>query len=266
VILMGDEYTSPTTKDSYDEFQERVSWLGRRVAIWWRRNVKKGWRQTKFHDRVTLILSLGGFGVLVTYTIATIVYASITSHMWKEMQTQTRIQRDAAINSERAWVGLDGPVKTDALQATPTFAIGGHYNVRNFGHGPALKVFPYAIPVWDTEKVDYMNVAKTACAGPIGFATGTLPGQPNPGPMGYMLFPDQLHPEAVGQGIWQGAGVPPIKHFWFIGCIAYIDQFKALHWTRFCVEPPYTVRNPSKDTPLQFCALYNDAGDGEPSK
>ena len=206
-------------------------------------------------------------GVVGTVAAAT-WYACITHEMWKEMQTQTKIQRQASINSERAWVGLDGPIKTEALQATPKFVIGGHYEIKNFGHGPALKVFPSAVPVWDSEgNVDYMNVAESSCAGPIEFATGTLPhppGTPNPapGPMGYTLFPGQSHPEEVGP--WQGQAVPPLKHFWFIGCVAYLDQFKSLHWTRFCVESPFTIPNPTKDTPLQFCALYNDAGDGKP--
>jgi hypothetical protein len=202
---------------------------------------------------------------------AVIYYACTTEKMWKEMQKQTRVQQSVGVNAERAWVGLNGSIATDVLEAVPKFKIGAHYSIKNFGHGPALRVFPYGEPVWDAENVNYENVAKQACTGPIEFATGTIPVGPgvrNPGPMGYILFPDQIHQEQIGQGPWEGDPLPkPMRHFWFIGCIAYIDQFKTLRWTRFCMEPSVSALQPlSEDTPLQFCALYNDAGDGEPPK
>jgi len=151
----------------------------------------------------------------------------------------------------------------------PQLKVESHYSVKNFGHGPAFKVFAYG-RFWSIPNL-YENVAKTACNGPIEFATGTVPTVPrirNPGPMGYTLFTNQTHPETMGspRDPWQGAGEPNLKHFWFIGCIAYLDQFKTVHWTRFCMEPNFSPQDFNKDTPLQFCALYNDAGDGEPPK
>ena len=250
------ENRSPSVRVATDIKLDPISSIETRTP----RTEQKQERRYQLSSLLVGILTLG----------AVVAYAVVTYRMWCEMQQQTRLQRDAGINTERAWVGLDGPVKTAILQASPRFAIGGHYEVKNFGHGPALKVFASADPVWDSESnVDYMNVAKSSCTGPIEFATGTLPhppGTPNPapGPMGYILFPGQSHTEDVGP--YQGQTVPPLKHFWFIGCVAYLDQFKSLHWTRFCVESPYTVPNPTKDTPLQFCGLYNDAGDGEPPR
>jgi hypothetical protein len=125
----------------------------------------------------------------------------------------------------------------------------------------------YSEPVWDAEKVNYMNVGKYICSGPIGFVTNTLPHGPqvhSPGPMGYVLFPGRTHPEEIGSEIWTGPPVKAIKHFWFIGCIAYLDQFNTVHWTRFCMEPSYFAPQPiTKDTPLQFCSLFNDTDDNK---
>jgi hypothetical protein len=227
-------------------------------------NTKRDWI-----DKATLALEAFGLLVIVAYTVTTIVYAVITHRQWGEMREQTRIEREAAINSERAWVGLDGSVTIDMLKIAPQLKVESHYIVKNFGHGPAFKVFAYG-QFWDSPKL-YQNVAKTACNGPIEFATGTVPTVPripNPGPMGYTLFTNQTHQEAVGspRDPWQGAGEPDLKHFWFIGCVAYLDQFKTLHWTRFCMEPDFSLQNFNKDTALRFCALYNDAGDGEPTR
>jgi len=209
------------------------------------------------------LLEAGGIAAVVWY-------ACVTNSMWKEMQRQTKIQRDASINQERAWVGLNGSVITDVLQAMPKVRIGGRYSIENFGHGPALKVFPNSMPVWEYKGADYRKTAEMVCVPAIEFATGTVPygpGVSNPGPMGYTLFPGQIHDEQIGDGPWEGEGLTkPMQHFWFIGCVAYLDQFKAVHWTRFCMESSFTHQPINKDTPLQFCALYNDAGDWEPKK
>jgi hypothetical protein len=218
-------------------------------------------------DKVQFWVGLVGLIFLIAYTITTIIYACITHRQWQEMQTQTAIQQKAAINAERAWVGLDGQITIDLLEISPRLKVESHYTVKNFGHGPALKVFASGIFL-DTPKL-YENVAKNACTGPIEFATGTVPTVPrirNPGPMGYILFNNQTHTETMGseRDPWQGAGEANLKHFWFIGCIAYVDQFRIVHWTRFCMEPSFFQQPINKDTPLQFCALYNDTGDGEP--
>jgi hypothetical protein len=223
----------------------------KKTKRWWKR-----WKPWVF------LLNLATF-------VALAYYACITRRMWIEMQGQTRIQREAAINSERAWVGSDGPIAIDVLETMPQLKVESHYSIKNFGHGPAFKVFPYGM-FWDDPKL-YENVARNACTGPIEFATGTLPVGPqvrNPGPLGYTLFTNQTHAETMGSPSdpWQGAGAPDLKHFWFIGCIAYLDQFKSVHWTRFCMEPNFSPQDFNKGTPLQFCALYNDAGDGEPPK
>ena len=57
---------------------------------------------------------------------------------------------------------------------------------------------------------------------------------------------------------------PNLRHFWFVGCTAYVDQFQISRWTRFCMEPNFYERHAiNKDVPLKFCALYNDTSDTE---
>jgi hypothetical protein len=201
------------------------------------------------------------------YAGITAYYASITRHQLKEMQTQTRIQRNAAINQERAWIGLDETLKIDVLEIMPRLKVESHYSIKNFGHGPALKVMPSGW-FWSDPKT-LGNLAKSACDGAVAFATGTVPHTPDvtmPGPMGYTLFPDQSHTETIGSpnDPWQGDGEPNLKHFWFIGCVAYLDQFKIIHWTRFCVEPDLFPRPMDKRIPLKFCSLYNDTDESPP--
>jgi len=192
---------------------------------------------------------------------AVVWYAFLTQSMWKEMRTQTRIQRQAGINTERAWVGLDGPITIDVLEISPRLKVESHYSVKNFGHGPALKVIPSG---WfETNRKLLDGSARSACDLAQAFTTGTVPKSQEmrtPGPMGYILFPGQTHQETIGSPIdpWQGAGEPDIKHFWFIGCIAYLDQFKMPHWTRFCMDSSNFLQPINKNTPIDFCSLYND--------
>jgi hypothetical protein len=83
--------------------------------------------------------------------------------------------------------------------------------------------------------------------------------------MGYTIFPSQDQKETIGSPTdpWQGDAEPNLKHFWFVGCVAYLDQFKTAHWTRFCMEPDLLSRPMNKEIPLQFCALYNDTDNSE---
>ncbi len=215
-------------------------------------------------DKTTLAFEGFGLFLLLVYTVATIIYACITHRQWKEMQTQTSIQRDASINSERAWVGLDGRITIDVLETVPRLKVESHYSIKNFGNGPALKVVPSGW-FW-TDAKTLSNLADSACKVVKEFTTGTVPHAPNitlPGPIGSTLFPSQPDKETIGShdDPWQGEGQPGLKHFWFIGCVAYLDQFQVVHWTRFCMEPDFFPHPINKDIPLKFCALYNDTDD-----
>lgn len=203
-------------------------------------------------------LQIATFVVEVLALFGLAFYACITYRMWTEMQTQTQIQRNTGINTERAWVGLDLPVTLDAIETRPTQTqIRGHYSLKNFGHGPAFKVMQSGSFVGTHESMEMQTrEANFFCDSSVKFTTGTVPvggEMKQPPPFGHTLFPGKGDSYPIE---FQG---PPetLLHLRFIGCVAYIDQFKAVHWTRFCME-----RRPGDGTPipkLDFCAMYNDA-------
>jgi hypothetical protein len=181
--------------------------------------------------------------------IAASAYATISYFQWKEMQKQN-------VNSVRAWVGLDQQITIDALEMSPQLAADLHYSIKNFGHGPAFKVVTTGF--FETDMKTFDGTAQFVCESAVHFATGTVPMSPelhNPGPMGYVLFPDQLHQQIDR---WRGQGVPGATHFRYIGCVAYLDQFKNVHWTRFCMEPELSGQPMNQNVRLAFCSLYND--------
>jgi hypothetical protein len=232
-------------------------------------NTKRDWI-----DKVTLGFEGFGLAVLVVYTIATIVYAIITNNMWKEMQKQTRIQRETGINTERAWLGLDAelPIKISELKiGPPRFEGIATYRIKNFGHGPAFKI---ASNGWITTNSEEMErEAKFSCQENLAYTEGTLrvgPQIPQPPPMGRILFPGQILERDIGQpsSPFIGPAVPNAKFIWFIGCISYKDQFGTSHWTRFCMLTPEWVRVTFFDEhiPLHMYGMYNDTDDDTKSE
>jgi hypothetical protein len=191
------------------------------------------------------------------------IYACDTHRMWQEMQEQTRIQRNTGINAQRAWVGLDAPITLDAVEISPmAIRIDGHYTIKNFGQGPALKVIQFGnfVDLDATEEIQKRE-ADSYCDGAVKFTGGTVPvgGElEQPPPFGYTLFPDQWHPEIIQV---RGKELPKktARFMRFIGCVAYLDQFREIHWARFCMErKPDDLIPVGKIPKLDFCAMYND--------
>jgi hypothetical protein len=202
-----------------------------------------------------------GLAVQGAGLIGLIVYAWLTGLMWREMQSQTKVQRQATMNTERAWLGLDGPIKLDELETKTRFAVASTYIIKNFGHGPALKVVTSGFVVTDPKDID--STARFVCESAAHFSTGTVPHTPdfkNPGPLGHQLFTAQTSEEHIGTLAtpWQGDAQPKLNAIWLIGCVAYFDQFKVPHWTRFCMGGGYP--NPPLDVnaPLDYCNRFND--------
>jgi len=211
----------------------------------------KDWR-----DKVKFWAELVGLLFLIAYTVTTIIYARITHHQWKELQEQTRIQRNTGINSERAWVGLDGPIVLDGIATESSgVSIKGHYSIKNFGHGPAFKVIQAGLFIQQTTLEIEKREADFWCDSSVKFATGTVPvgGElKQPPPFGYTLFPGQGKDYPIE---YEGP-TATLNFLQFVGCVAYIDQFKAVHWTRFCMQR--TPGDKARVPKLDFCSLYND--------
>jgi|SRR5579863_310104 len=189
--------------------------------------------------------------------LAASVYACISFCQWREMQKQT-------INSARAWLGYQQvkdsnlPIIVDRVEISPRLAVDAHYTIQNFGNGPAVKVVP---TFWVETDINLTMLKRTAafiCDSSVNFATGTVPMGPgvhNPGPMGFILFPKQTYTDVQS---WSGGAMPSLRWMYVMGCVAYIDQFNASHWTRFVVVIG-DGRNPIGSTsPQKLYTLYND--------
>jgi hypothetical protein len=195
-----------------------------------------------------IVEGLGAFAV--------IAYAVITGWMWHDSN------RNFTVN-ERAWVGPSDVMQlyivTDDAPGTQAFA---DYSIKNFGHGPALKVnskgrFIQFIDGPGQEEAAHAELDKTAqtvCADTLA-ATSSL---------GMTVFPDQVFamvqtPVASGSDIVFTKGARNVKQLWFIGCVTYRDQFGTSHWSRFCftVSDEKTI-TPSEKLPWRYSPLYND--------
>ena len=188
--------------------------------------------------------------------LAAAVYAGISYNQWQEAHRQT-------VNSARAWVGFrldpatDLPFVIDDVEAAPTFGVAFHYSVENFGNGPALKVVTTKWVVTDMRQREDDTMAAFICDSAKEFATGTVPLEPNvpnPGPLGYTLFPKQTFPD---EDVWHDPK-PGLKWAYVMACVAYLDQFRRWHWTRACTligDGKVPISNAS---PKRLCTIYND--------
>ncbi len=188
-------------------------------------------------SRMALMISVSGLVI------------SVGGVMLSFFLTQRSIQQ-----ANRAWVGLDGPAVIDKLTVGPTDEVEFHYIVKNFGHGPAIKLLSAANLVTNEEGPIRLDVqADTVCRGLEVLSMAHA--KQVPAPMGDSLFPGQTMAEPV---LPQNR-VRPLKgnpaSFWLVGCTVYIDQFKQSHWTRFCMEG--TIRKGVLTSWMPY-SLYND--------
>ena len=205
-------------------------------------------------------------------------YAYITFQLWQEAQKQT-------VDSARAWVGYQQipnsnlPIAIDRLEISPSLRVEWHYTIENFGNGPAIKVVPESLipPSNDLEGV--RGTAAFICDNGTKFATGTIPIEPprqNPGRMGIVLFPHQTYTDnsmspsrsdSPYASAWKGPAMPDLKWMFIMGCVAYLDQFKAPHWTRFVVQIGNGIDPVSMASPRMLYSLLNDTDEtGEKKK
>lgn len=220
-------------------------------------------KRNEFRECLKIYLEVVGL-------IGLLFYAGLTALLWKEAHQQT-------IDSARAWVGYQQtgnsnlPVVMDKLEIVPKLDIEWHYTIENFGDGPAIKVMPEGWVTPGTGHLkDIASDAEFVCDTATKFATGTVPLGPrvhNPGPMGFVLFPHQTYTDDTFSpsrsnspltSAWTGAALPNLKWIFIMGCVAYVDQFKAPHWTRFVVQIGNGRDPVSLASPMQLYSLFND--------
>ncbi len=211
-------------------------------------NVTPSEERNEFRDCVQIYLQ-----ILALCGLA--IYCYFTYGLWIESQKQTA-------SAARGWLGFTQqgvdnlPVVIDNVQTSPSFIVDAHYTIENFGNGPAIKVMQSSWIETDPKMIE--KTAAFACEGAKRFSTGTVPMTSdvhNPGPMGYILFPKQTHSELIH---WRGNDPQSGQWIYVIGCVAYVDQFRKWHWTRFCVLTGTGVIPLPGGSKQTLCTLYND--------
>lgn len=192
---------------------------------------------------------------------AVIWYAYITHSMWKEMQSQTTIQQQTFINSERSWVGQSGPMWLEFFTGNDKrIASKIHVTLENFGHSPALGVVAVANLV---EHDRLMQAADQTCNFARAEAGFKVPGMftaPSSIPLsGQTIFPQQKWGEEIEDSpVNLNATV-----LYAVGCVIYRDDISdGIWWTRFCQEtsPLRPASTYKAGEPLNTCNVNNETG------
>lgn len=230
-------------------------------------------------DKTTLGLEGFGLFVLIVYTAATIVYAYLTYRMWGEMQQQTCIQRKASMNSERAWVGLDGPpaVEIGLLEDRKRMGATINFTVKDYGKGPALSVMASAAIVpSDASNQHVVEDSLESTCNLVSAFVGMKPTKPvysseppTNRQWGHIIFPGQPFNTGTVTTIDMSKMIG--KEVFIAGCIVYKDQFSEPHWTKFCYNTGAFAKDVVKDASsfkhLYMCGAnnYTDEVEKKPS-
>jgi hypothetical protein len=163
------------------------------------------------------------------------VYALITLLMWRQMIRQAEISQKQIVISQRPWLGIYKPT----IKQTPNrWFI--DFQLKNFGNSPSLHSTAGTNPVYPPfEAADMSKLIESACKSADEMSAAPVEAERH----GYTVFPAESDRYDPGQTIERGRQ----SSVYFIGCLAYLDQFTAaargpLHHTRFCyyAEIPLT--------------------------
>jgi hypothetical protein len=208
------------------------------------------------HYRIQRCIARGTWAAF----IAAVFYAGISYEQWQAMKEQNE-------NSARAWLGYqqekdsDLPIVIDKLEASQELHLEAHYTVENFGNGPAVKVITSFDVETDRNIVTLRKAAAFICDSTTKFTTGTVPvgTSYNPGPEGFILFPNQTNTDKQTRIV---SGLPgDLRWVVVMGCVSYIDQFMKAHWTRFAVIVGDGKSPISLSSPQKLYTLFNDTND-----
>jgi hypothetical protein len=185
---------------------------------------------------------------------------AIAQEQVKTAQSSIEAIRHSLEVQQRAWVGLSRPIVPTSFQLTPKISVQAEIPLKNFGRSPAMKVLAGMMPVTNKE---IHERAPRACELILNFVNGTIPkNQLRPGEpqlrRGLILNPDEEGTFRIATG---NDTIDPnsADTLYFLGCIAYRDQFGHTRTTRFCVETPWLAKDFKLGQALTSCSIYNDA-------
>jgi hypothetical protein len=195
----------------------------------------------KSDKKCRMFLEWGTFALEILGLAGLAIYASLTYKMWREMQEQTRIQRQVFTDTQRPRLGIDGrpiitgPIEISGENGHRTAKIQTVMYVKNFGSQPAMHLgFDARIFVPGNLKTidDYTNLlnmeAEVACK------MADLSTVNKKGPY---VFPNNTYFELENNSIQEGNKDGFTWQFKVVGCISYWDDIsKTIHHTRFCFK------------------------------
>jgi hypothetical protein len=204
--------------------------------------------------------------------VAGVSYAIVAYLQWHEMKRATDAAKsaaetahDALVKGNRPWLGVDGSATT--LQQ-PTMGKEGikasvGFILKNFGTAPALHVGMHAIivnnsPPTQEGLADFSQFKRDADAScrMADLATKSIV-QGEEG-AGLYIFPNNSVVERLN-GMTTTPAPLPIMALDLVGCIAYADQFKGIHHTRFCFMSENAIKDVRMDQRLISCPINEDA-------
>jgi hypothetical protein len=178
---------------------------------------------------VGMLLSAVGAVVAATF------YAGMSHSMWREMQTQTCIQREASINADRAWVGLAGtPGAQVSSLKQKEFTAQILLGLKNYGRGPALNVMASSGLATHGHVQDTIAASCNLIFPFVGLRPSnpvSFSGDVSKTQWGEILFPGESFSTGTNT---QGDSADIVgQEVFVVGCIVYKDQFRRPHWTKF---------------------------------
>lgn len=220
-----------------------------------------------FIDRCLVWLSKNHNAVTAVSTgcifAATAIYALFAIFQWGAMRDSNKINHDAQIAGQRAWIGVDRPVNVTALNLDKSHGGKISYNVtiKNFGNSVALNIGIWAEAVggYDMMKPALEESCKVATdfsrMGRTGINKSGIDFPQN------MSEGDQFPSESWGRyfsgDIKTGKTPSPLA---VVGCVVYRDQFDTERTTRFCYGGSMELGNMTAPALLYQCPIgVNDA-------
>jgi hypothetical protein len=143
---------------------------------------------------------------------------------WNAMRAQLDEMRQSVVLGQRPWLGIE---------LYPTVEVEGDrwkvvFAVKNYGQSPSLhSVFASEVAYAPLDSAAAHAKAEEACSrGEELTGIGLYP--TTPGEHGYTIFPGASQLQDMSLSPY------PKAPAYLIGCLTYLDEFGALHHTRFC--------------------------------
>lgn len=175
------------------------------------------------------------FTVLIFF--AGVFYTIFAALQWCTMRESNRINREALVSVQRAWV-IPFEVSPEALPSDPTKTI---FKVvfRNTGHTPAPRTHAWIAGTSDLQSIPATNPVEPSDAGAMLIG---------PDGIGNTSTQNPYSPEAI-RLIKSGV------RLYLYGTIWYYDVFGKHHWTQFCYYPGTDLKG------FGPCPIHNTCDD-----